>query len=67
MSKKDLLDVDKNIKAGYYVLMKYRQQHGSFRKALEMYYGSVDKEENRDYALRVLNTSKRIAEELGNV
>ena len=50
-SKRELFEIDKGIKAGYYILTKYYKQTGSVEKALNRYVGAKN-----GYARNVLST-----------
>lgn len=58
-SRKQLMEVDRNIECGYRIISKLHTQTGSWEKALKRYYGGSS-EENMKYMLTVMRRADRI-------
>lgn len=60
-SKEQLFDLDTNIECGYIAISKYKQQHGTWKKALAAYHGHpTDIQMNVNYSLTVLEKARKI-------
>ncbi len=60
-SKQQLFDLDTNIECGYIAISKYKQQHGTWKKALAAYHGHpTDIHLNMNYSLTVLEKARKI-------
>lgn len=60
-SKQQLFDIDTNIECGYIAISKYKQQHGTWKKALAAYHGHpTDIQMNVNYSLTVLEKARKI-------
>ncbi len=65
-SKQQLFDIDTNIECGYIAISKYKQQHGTWKKALAAYHGHpTDMQMNAKYAFDVAKRAKIIKRMIG--
>lgn len=60
-SKQQLFSIDTNIECGYIAISKYKQQYGTWQKALAAYHGHpTDIQMNLNYSLTVLEKARKI-------
>lgn len=59
-SRQALFTLEKNIEISYKMISAYHKKYGSYDRAIQRYYGSSRKEDNKMYSQQVMNKAKRI-------